>query len=857
MSCNKYEILRTAVYLFVSFCFQANRQIAKASSRSFPTTQKRGKRNCSTEDRVKCPGNKRPCGVFSGKEPLSHTKGIQPKPITDATTRAAASTDQACISDAATTQRRSLPPVSPLDLFYHNFIASYDTRMPKHTTKGGVEARKSVERKVALKHSKQLCSKKSSKDNTIGSIDSIHSEEALADLKGQLADDDDTVLLTSEKIEARERQFVTGTFKRSCLKMDGWQLSATEGNLGEKGPLLIPENQPLMQGSLSRSGEFQDAEAHKNLDDTDAKQNCAKSIPQTDGAIEIEHSERDESDLERKDDAYVRSLAHDVRTSSPILPVCAGSTPSSQVLTLSMSVRDDVSKEDFPSPIDEDTSDAVNMSAHIESASLNMKRTRENFSVSGKYAQLVVIHSPNKDMIKTSEDLSAGSSSAVATTEEDKAQDWTRKHELTARTARDMSFNICGENVYITIGSSRTKIKAYRRKKGVRAHSAGVTVHGGAIGSENIEKSAALPSKKKKLEKKLKKKHKPLKKCDEVKNTRKKTDAHRPDDPCSSVTYTKITNNFLVECLDVENENMKLCGNSPSFTIKTNENAYGKVFLEDICNDPSLNEQHGVRSLDISPSLSDDVFSKRPMYVGDNTLDSEESVTMQKSIMICKSPCNDYEKVGKGEANELTHCHLDEGNYSPEKTEDDWVVITINSSGQLLDTEVKDMGEIDSPFGPIDSNQTPETMELAAISLQIYEDNNKDNLEDDIIESEEHENSIGTEMSPPQYKADKYVNKNSCENSHINNVTEGIVEKQTTHDSSSSGSSRSSSSGSSSSCQNVDEIEYTSETSKSDAVSMKLNFTRADPNHSSDTGTDQGQFRDKIFYNHNSISSQY
>ncbi|RUS74777.1 hypothetical protein EGW08_017475 [Elysia chlorotica] len=712
---------------------EADKQMVKSRCRSLTAHQKCGTQSSLPGEKNKSPGGDRRADCLD-----------QPRCEQGATSASAGAGRQEgqgeiSESETLTDAASPLPPVSPLDLFYHCYVAPYDTRRviePDTPTPAPALGKKCVDKKEVFKHGKLLCAKKSSRDNTFGSIDSIHSEDAVGIESGHGADDEDALFETSEVIDARGKQFVADTLKRSGVKAHSLQPR-------ENCPTITPENLKfLIAGPSNKLGELHDK--------IDAKITMDDLVVNGKPVREKHHLEREYIRPE-----YVRPLADDVKTCPPTPPLVPGCGLSSEALTFSTSARDFAGREDSQSLNEPDTSDSVNLSAHIENAMVNMKKLQEKVTTSGKYSQVVVTHGASNDTMGASKDVAAGSSSAGETAQGDKVPNETHKYDFSGRVGRHSSFNICGENIYITIGSTKTKIKACRRKHTVRAHSAGIALDGVEAGpSLSKKKSDALHSKKKKLEKKIKKKGKHLSKSSDVKDSVSKTNPENTEN-VNGISAKEL----IVGNLDVKDAIINMRGiRSDPVDITTSalqQDNSEKEMMDDV-NTHGVDKWHDVESHDSSSSSQNAVCFEPPLCLEGSP---EESAVLCAEIENksndCRCPSSDLEQAEKEGDNELPESDPAQADHGVDNTADGWVLVTIHSSGQLAQTEIPQAWETVDVL----SSSTPETMRIAKRFPQAHKDNNKDILEGKNMETLPHENPNGGEFATVEDEDGEYINQ--------------------------------------------------------------------------------------------------
>ncbi|GFR68954.1 hypothetical protein ElyMa_000290300 [Elysia marginata] len=602
--------------------------------------------------------------------------------------------------------------VSPLELFYHSFVAPYDTRLQKPTYAENDGAADQVvkvdEGKETLHFGKELCAKKSSKDNTIGSIDSLKSEEAST---GERKRHGDGGLVASQRedIGAKERQFLAETVKRAGLKKDDAHLKVLETKRGaqqQKQPLKPDQSCSIENSTAVLIGGLRGEEVQ-----IETGLSC---ISLTDGVMVVEDNSGYDSNRGTSGSAHCiwEHTIEDGKASLTPLPQGTGESPPSNTLTVSVSVED-VGDTDITLPPDEaEVSGTQNLSAQIDNAMISMKRTGDRINVSGKYSQVVVTHGRDRGTNKRTKDHYTESSSSAALSETNATRQQEKLYDLTARTGQSTSFNICGENIFITVGSKNTKIKGRRPKKAPKTISA--NIHGGA-GSSGMKAKAGGSShkKRKNLKKKAKKEMKSFK--NEIvgkEKTLESPDTNGIADKCccSIATDAKIAD---TSCITESNDNDQTDTISGDAHIlpngKDTPTDFQNFKQEYPCdkNSDFTNEGHcSVRSPDIAiPKLHENKSLVR---------EKSELTSFERSKVIDTSSCgkciNGDERAANNENSilmESTEHFQNRVSYDLEENEEGWIVVTECALTQCLESEAQNAMDTLSNVALVESNFGP------------------------------------------------------------------------------------------------------------------------------------------------------
>lgn len=666
-----------------------------------------------------------------------------------------------------------LPMVSPLELFYHTFVAPYDTRLaiPPAENGANVNPTKAEGKREALKTcAKPPCLKKTSKDNTIGSIDSINSEEISTEELKYQDGVKEAACLQNENIEAKERQFVADTMKRTGTQVDGCSSKTNEQSQDSKRIIReISLQHPGVQAQSSESQTFPGSVHNDRLNDKGTQQIPSPGVCLAGEVILADDTKEDYENQSSEGLTYlVPNDTGDTKAHLPPMSYDFRTSPPSEALTVSLSLE---SFSDIQQSLrDEDASCANTLSAQIDQAMISMKRRQDRVNVSGKYSQVVVIHGQNKDAEIRSRGHGVGSSSAMAVTNADTAPQGSQKLEFTARAGQYTSFNICGENVYITVGSKKTKIKACRRKNGGKTIPANVEER--VCCSSVKGKAGALPSKKKKPKKKFKKKTNAEKKGKRADEIGGKSDMVA-DKPCSSATYTKIASESCKNASDIEDEITKGMGTNEPCTNWSE----ARLKLQNVDDDdsPSLkgsafcstDSELNVKNFNLAGlKLSDDTLSNFEEYEG-NSASGLQHPKIDDKTKVINQPYT-YENITTTYIHEKTPDPFLEGmsgdSYGLEEIDGGWVVVTKGIVGLQSEQEaraVEGFEELNSNLLLVESDvglQEKTSAVKAPVSCT------GECVEGDNIESEANENVIACNGLHKDEECGNVSNSNSATN---------------------------------------------------------------------------------------------
>ncbi|GFO47433.1 hypothetical protein PoB_007393800 [Plakobranchus ocellatus] len=525
---------KTAVYLFL---FQSELRLRESTiSRNADNYQRQS-------GRCKCPsetGKKRPAGAVKVKKSPGTVQGLQMPAGSSAQLGAAVTTCYKLDDADSTSIWRGVVSVSPLEMFYHSYVAPYDNRGRKKESQDGMPTLAgSSEKKRAVKGSAQH-GKKKDRDNTIGSVDSIGSEDALVEHSGDYPPHEGASAAGSKATEVKGKQAVDDAAKRLGKDEDG--------GLGDGG-----QNSHAESASKDQSKEAS-CSLKRPVDDKEHRFNktsgCEPSLQANHNFSSVAKN-IDESDDRYEDELNDESRERETKTFSP---VTSGFDTSSSTDALTMSISNKNTDNGCRAFVFAHQS--ANVDAQVDNSLINMKKSQDKVSVSGKYSQVVVVHGHNQNIASRSHTADAGCSS---TAPQEGAHSHLNAEDFTVPHGRHLSFNICGENVYITVGAKKSKIKACRKKNSVRSQSSGKA-------SEN----ASCTGKKKKLKKKIIKKAKPVERNEAAQKYPVETRSQDKDvnlaesvwsnelknEPIDNI-QEKVSDPYKAECQRLEN---KPCG---------------------------------------------------------------------------------------------------------------------------------------------------------------------------------------------------------------------------------------------------------------------------------------------------------